>query len=113
MNSTTPTNSNLSASINNLDPSSIFSDIDQLRQSLLPILKNWFTSNNRQAHVLAITPGGRKTYTTAQALVECCQENPGFIDMLAIHTKDRIEEELKSIREIKQKLESIGDKPNG
>ena len=102
----------LSASINNLDPSSIFPEIDQLRQSLLPTLKNWFTSNNRQAHVLAITPGGGKTYTTAQALVECCQENPGFIGMLAIHTKDRIEEELKSIKEIKEKLESMGDKLN-
>ena len=98
MNSTTPTNSNLSASINNLDPSSIFPEIDQLRQSLLPTLKNWFTSNNRQAHVLAVTPGGGKTYTTAQALVECCQENPGFIGVLAIHTKDRIKQELKSMK---------------
>ena len=70
----------------NPDPPSFFPDKDQLRQHLLPTLKNWFTSNNRQVHVLAITPGGGKTYTTAQALVECCHENPGFVGMLAIHT---------------------------
>ena len=32
--------------------------------------------------------------------------------MLAIHTKKRIEQELESIKQIKQQLESIGDKPN-
>ena len=112
MNTNGSTNANLSASINNLDPSSISPEIDQLRQSLLPTLKNWFTSNHRQVHVLAITPGGGKTYTTAQALVECCQENSGFVGMLAIHTKKRLKQELKSINKIKQELESSGDKPN-
>ena len=96
----------------NPDPPSFFPDKDQLRQHLLPTLKNWFTSNNRQVHVLAITPGGGKTYTTAQALVECCHENPGFVGMLAIHTKKRIKQELESIQQIKQQLESIGGKSN-
>ena len=72
---------NPSLSASNLDPSSFFPDKDQLRQHLLPTLKNWFTSNNRQVHVLAITPGGGKTYTIAkhwlsavmkiQVLLEC------------------------------------------
>ena len=100
-----------SLSTNDLDPSS-FQDQDQLRQHLLPTLKNWFTSAQRQVHVLAITPGGGKTYTTAQALVESCHENPGFVGMLAIHTKKRIKQELESIKQIKQQLESVEDTPN-
>ena len=99
-----------SLSTNIPNPSS-FQDQDQLRQHLLPTLKNWFTSDQRQVHVLAITPGGGKTYTTAQALVESCHENLGFVGMLAIHTKKRIKQELESIKQIKQQLESVGDKP--
>ena len=96
----------LSLSANISDPS-FFQDKDQFRQHLLPTLKNWFTTDQRQVHVLAITPGGGKTYTTAQALVESCHENPGFFGMLAIHTKKRMKQELESIKQIKQQLESV------
>ena len=76
-----------SLSTNDLDPSS-FQDQDQLRQHLLPTLKNWFTSDQRQVHVLAITPGGGKTYTTTQALVASFHENLGFVGMLAYIPKN-------------------------
>lgn len=38
-----------------------------------------------------------KLFTAAQALVECCRENQGFIGMLALNTKERIKEEVASI----------------
>jgi|TARA_B100002003_G_scaffold85379_1_gene79847 hypothetical protein len=77
----------------------LYEDRDEFHQVLLSNFKQWFKSEDRRIDVVAVTPGGGKTFTAAQALVECCRENPGFIGMLAIHTKKRIKEEVKSIKE--------------
>jgi len=71
----------------------------ELNQVLLPKFKQWFQSEERRVDVVAVTPGGGKTYTATQALVQCCQADENFVGVLAQNTNQRVSEEVESILE--------------
>ena len=70
-----------------------------MNQVLLPKFKQWFQSEERRVDVVAVTPGGGKTYTATQALVQCCQADENFVGVLAQNTNQRVSEEVESILE--------------
>ena len=71
----------------------------ELNQVLLPKFKQWFQSEKRRIDVVAVTPGGGKTYTATQALVQCCQQDENFVGILAQNTNKRVLEEQQSIQD--------------
>ena len=77
----------------------LYRDKHELHQLLLPRFKEWFQSEDRRIDVVAVTPGGGKTYSATQALVECCREDPSFVGILAQNTNQRVLEEQQSIRD--------------
>ena len=70
-----------------------------MHQLLLPRFTDWFQSEERRIDVVAVTPGGGKTYSATQALVECCRQDPSFVAILAQNTNQRVLEEQQSIRD--------------
>ena len=77
----------------------LYRDKYELHQLLLPRFTDWFQSEERRIDVVAVTPGGGKTYSATQALVECCRQDPSFVAILAQNTNQRVLEEQQSIKD--------------
>ena len=73
-------------------------DLSFVRQELQHLVRSFINSSDQRFGVIAVTPGGGKTYSTSKVLVEVCNQNPNFIAFLAQNTKDRINEEAENIR---------------
>ena len=69
----------------------------ELNQVLRPKFKQWFTSDERRIDVVVVTPGGSKTYSTTQALVECCRQATKLCRHSSSNTSQRVLEEQQLI----------------
>ena len=74
-------------------------DLSFVRQELQHLVRSFINSSDQRFGVIAVTPGGGKTYSTSKVLVEVCNQNPNFIAFLAQNTKNRINEEAENIRD--------------
>ena len=70
-----------------------------VRKELVRQLSHFINSSDYRFGVMAVTPGGGKTYSTSKVFLEFCDQDPSFIGFLAENTNDRVDEELKKISE--------------
>lgn len=68
-----------------------------VRKELVRQLSHFINSSDYRFGVMAVTPGGGKTYSTSKVFLEFCDQDPSFIGFLAENTNDRVDEEFKKI----------------